>query len=50
MNVLGIICNGDNDLFFGMIWVGIFNDKIVVLEFNFGLVECILFGEVGYDL
>lgn len=48
-NALGITCNGDNDPFPGTIWVGTFNDKIVVLEPNSGPVECILPGEEGYD-
>ncbi len=48
-NALGITCNGDNDPFPGTIWVGTFNDKIVVLEPNSGPVECILPGEAGYD-
>lgn len=48
-NALGITCNGDNDPFPGTIWVGTFNDKIVVLEPNTEVVECILPGESGYD-
>lgn len=48
-NALGITCNGDNDPFPGTIWVGTFNDKIVVLEPNSGPIECILPGEEGYD-
>jgi len=48
-NALGITCNGDNDPFPGTIWVGTFNDKIVVLEPNSGPIECILPGDEGYD-
>lgn len=48
-NALGITCNGDNDPFPGTIWVGTFNDKIVVLEPNTGPIECILPGDEGYD-